>query len=304
MLSPKHATLAIKILSLFLVAALSYFVAATRLPESKFVQDSLERVEESSDTVMKFSAATLSTSLAISALPDDFGTPLADSLADMNIYFVAILVVLFLEKLLIRYGIQAAFAILIPLACLMWGLFLVTKRNILNGLAVRLCVLGLAVAFVIPCSTHITDIVASDLTAYVDETIQETEDGAGKLNEAMEDGAGDKTVFEKLSDLFQTAVQGISDLLLHFQNTIRRCMNSIAILILTNCIMPLFTFFALKWILGEIFQIAIPMPPMSGYHGAGPGAGAGCHAGSGPRLHPGARQQSGLVPSSKEENKP
>lgn len=260
MLSPKHATLAIKILSLFLVAALSYFVAATRLPESKFVQDSLERVEESSDTVMKFSAATLSTSLAISALPDDFGTPLADSLADMNIYFVAILVVLFLEKLLIRYGIQAAFAILIPLACLMWVFFLVTKRNILNGLAVRLCVLGLAVAFVIPCSTHITDIVASDLTAYVDETIQETEDGAGKLNEAMEDGAGDKTVFEKLSDLFQTAVQGISDLLLHFQNTIRRCMNSIAILILTNCIMPLFTFFVLKWILGEIFQIAIPMP--------------------------------------------
>ena len=70
----------------------------------------------------------------------------------------------------------------------------------------------------------------------------------------------DKTVFEKLSDLFQTAVQGISDLLLHFQNTIRRCMNSIAILILTNCIMPLFTFFVLKWILGEIFQIAIPVP--------------------------------------------
>ena len=33
------------------------------------------------------------------------------------------------------------------------------------------------------------------LTAYVNETIQETEDGAGKLNQAMEDGAEDKTMF-------------------------------------------------------------------------------------------------------------
>jgi len=270
MLSEKHAVLAIKILLLILAAALSLFVAATKLPESDFVKDSLESVEDSSNTVMKFSAATLSTSLAISALPDDFATPLADSLADMNLYFVAILAVLFLEKILIQYGIKAAFTILIPLSCFVGILFIVTKKDLLKGLAVRLCVLGLAVAFVVPCNTHITDIVASDLTAYVDETIEETEGGAGKLNEAMEGGAEDKTIFEKLSDLFQTAIHDISDLMVHFQNTIRRCMNSIAILILTNCLMPLLTFFILKWILGEIFHIAIPMPPARRRRSIGP----------------------------------
>lgn len=262
MLSEKHAALAIKILSLILIAALSFFAAASILPKTNFVQDSLESVEESSNTVMKFSAATLSTSLALSALPDDFATPLADSLADMNIYFIAILVVLFLEKILLQYGIKLAFMFLIPAACAVWLMFVATKKNILKGLAVRLCIFGLAVAFVVPCSTHITNIVASDLTAYVNETIEETENGAGKLNEAMEDNGEDKTIFEKLSDLFHTAVNGVSDLMLHFQNTIRRCMNSIAILILTNCLMPLLTLFVLKWILGEVFQIAIPMPSM------------------------------------------
>lgn len=262
MLSAKHAALAIKILSLFLIAALSFFVTTAKLPESSFVKDSLESVEDSSDTVMKFSAATLSASLAISALPDDFATPLADSLADMNIYFVAILVVLFLEKILIWYGIKAAFAILIPLACFVGVLFIVTKRNLLKSLAVRLCVLALAVAFVVPCSTHITSIVASDLTAYVNDTIKETEGGTGKLHEAMVGGAEDKTIFEKLSDLFQAAIRDVSDLMLHFQNTIRKCMNSIAILILTNCLMPLLTFFVLKWILRELFQIVVPMPSM------------------------------------------
>ena len=273
MLSEKHAALAVKILSLVLAAALSFFVVTAALPESNFIQDSLESVDHSSDTVMRFSAATLSASLAISALPDDFATPLADSLADMNIYFIAILVVLFLEKILIRYGIKAAFAILIPLACLAGILFLATKRNILKGLAVRLCALGLAAAFVVPCSTHITNIVASDLTAYVNETIEETDGGAGKLNEAMAGDSGDKTMFEKLSDLFQTAIRDISDLLLHFQNTIRRCMNSIAILILTNCLMPLLTFFFLKWILKELFQIAILLPPARERRGIDPKSG-------------------------------
>lgn len=262
MLSAKHAALAIKILSLLLIAALSFFVAAAAVPETNFVKDSLESVEDSSNTVMKFSAATLSTSLAISALPDDFATPLAQSLADMNIYFVGILAILLLEKILIRYGIKAAFAILIPLACFVGVLSVAAKKHILRGLAIRLCVLGLAVAFVIPCSTHITGIVASDLTAYVNDTIEETEDGAGKLNGAMESGAEGQTIFEKLSGLFQTAIHDISDLMLHFQNTIRRCMNSIAILILTDCLMPLLTFLILRWILREAFQIALPTPPV------------------------------------------
>lgn len=275
LLSEKNARLAVKILSLCLIAALSFFVATAKVPETDFVRDSLESVEDSSATVMKFSAATLSTALALSALPDDFATPLADSLADMNVYFVAILVVLFLEKILIQYGIKAAFAILLPLACLAGVLSAVTRRDLLRSLAVRLCILALAVAFVVPCSTHLTQVVASDLTAYVDETIQETEDGSDKLGEAMEDGAGERTIFEKLSDLFQTAIRDISDLMLHFQNTIRRCMNSIAILILTNCLMPLLTFLILRWILRELFQIAIPLPAPGRRRTVRPGPDAG-----------------------------
>lgn len=275
MLSSKHASLAVRILLLALAAAVSFFIVTATLPESDFVRDSLESVESSSDTVMKFSAATLSTSLAISALPDDFGTPLADTLADMNVYFIAILVVLFLEKILIQFGIKAAFTILIPLACLAGAAFVVTKKQMLKGLAVRLCVLGLAVAFVVPCSTHLSGIVAAELTDYVNETIQETEDGADKLEEAMTGGEENRSIFEKLSELFQSAINDISDLLLHFQNNIRRCMNSIAILILTNCLMPLLTFFILKWILRELFQIVIPLPPLRRRGGAAPEAGSG-----------------------------
>jgi len=263
MLSSNQATMVIKILSLCLIAALSFFVVTAKMPQTAFVKESMESVEDSSDTVMKLSAATLSASLAISALPDDFATPMAQSLSDMNIYFIAILVILLLEKILVRYGIQLAFAVLIPLACLAGIISVLTKKTFLKGFAARLCALALALAFVVPCSTHVTSVVAADMTAYVDSAIQETEEGAGKLNEAMEGGDETRTMFEKLSDLLQTAIRDMSDLLLHFQNTIRRCMNSIAILILTNCLMPLLTFVLLKWILKETFQIVIPMPVSS-----------------------------------------
>lgn len=262
MLSAKHAKTASRILGLVLIAVFSFFFLTTTLPETEFVEESIESVEDSSNIVMKFSAATLSTSLAISALPDDFATPLAESLADMNIYFVAILVVLFLEKLLIQYGVQLAFAIAIPVACAIGILAIGLKREFMKGLAVRLSILGLAMALVVPCSTHLTNIVAADLTAYVENTISDTEDGAGKLNEAMEGGVEEATIFEKLSELFQTAIDDVSDLMLHFQNTIRKCMNSIAILILTNCLMPLLSFFILRWVLRETFQIVIPLPQM------------------------------------------
>lgn len=262
MLSKKYAEPVRNILVLVLIGVFSFFVVTSWLPDRGFIKDSLESVEESSNTVMKFSAATLSTSLAISALPDDFATPLADSLADMNIYFIAILVMLHFEQLLIRYGVKLAFAIAIPAACGIGILSILLKKDLLKGIAARVAVLGLAVALVVPCSTHITNYIAADLTAYVENTIADTEDGADKLNEAMEGGAEEQTIFEKLSDLFQTAINDMSNLMSHFQNTIRKCMNSIAILILTNCLMPLVNFFILKWILKETFHIAIPMPQM------------------------------------------
>ena len=262
MLSKKYAEPIRNILILILIGVFSFFVITSWLPDRGFIKDSIKSVEESSNTVMKFSATTLSTSLAISALPDDFATPLADSLADMNVYFIAILVMLHFEQLLIRYGVKLAFAIAIPAACGIGILSILLKKDLLKGIAARVAVLGLAVALVVPCSTHITNYVAADLTAYVEDTIADTEDGADKLNEAMDGGTGEQTIFEKLSDLFQTAINDMSNLMAHFQNTIRKCMNSIAILILTNCLMPLVNFFILKWILKETFQIAIPMPQM------------------------------------------
>lgn len=260
MLPENRRRLAINILALILVAVFSIFVLTTWLPETNFIETALERVTESRHTVTKFSAATLSMSLGISALPGDFGSPLAENLADMNLWLGVILAVLVAEELLIRYGIKLAFTIAIPVACGLGILSLLLKKDCLKSLAIRVTVLGLAVALVVPCSTHLADYVAADLRAEVETTISNTEEGADLLNEAAINGTDEKSLFDKLSDLFQTVINDVSQLVDNLRNAVTNCLYAIAILFLTDFVMPLVNFFILRWVLKETFQIVIPTP--------------------------------------------
>ena len=89
-----HTEKLARILLAIFIIVFSIFVLAYKVPESEFVQETLESLEESKTTVMEFSGATISVSLAITALPDDFGSPLADTIADMNKYCILIFAVL------------------------------------------------------------------------------------------------------------------------------------------------------------------------------------------------------------------
>ena len=79
MLSVQKSKWVLHLLIPVLIAVLSFFVLSEKIPQTQFVQTSLESVEKSKTTVMEFAGATLATSLAISALPDDFASPLAES---------------------------------------------------------------------------------------------------------------------------------------------------------------------------------------------------------------------------------
>ncbi len=242
------------------VIVLSIFVLARRIPETKMIQSTIESIEDSNKTVMEFSGATIATSLAISALPDDFASPLAGTLADMNTYFVFIFAVLFVEKLIVIEGVKISFVYIIPIACALYILSVLFGKEIFKQFAAKLLVLGLAVVFVIPFSTHFTEKVCEDYLVYVDETIAEANDGAEKVNEVMVSGEEEQTIFDKLSEAFKTAIQGMADLLTYFQNVIKKCVNSIAIMIVTSFVVPLLILFLFRWLLNELFSWNLPKP--------------------------------------------
>lgn len=254
------AKILVKVLLAVFFMMLSIFVLAYEVPQTKYVQSTVESLEASRTKIMEFSGATIATSLAITALPDDFGTPLADTLADMNTYFVFIFAVIFVEKLLVLEGVKFSFAWIIPIALGLYILGTLVTKDSIKLFGKKLLIFGMAVVFVIPVSIHFTEKVCADYLVYVDETIEEANDGAQKVNEIMATDEDEATIFDKLSSAFKTAMSGMSDLLEYFENVIKKFVNSIAIMLVTSFVLPLIVLFIFRWLLRELFSLNLSLP--------------------------------------------
>lgn len=257
MLSTKNAKLLLKILIPLFIAVLSVSVLSVKVPEAKYVQESLKSIEDSNATVMRFTGVALGVSTAITMLPDDFATPLANSLADMNKYFVFTLMVLFIERLILLQGIRLTLVWMIPAACIIYVISNLIKNDLVRSFAYKLLVLALAVILSVPCSTHFVNSVCAEYLDYVDQTIDEVDEGAGKVNDIIGSSAGEQSVLDRLSNAFQTALSGIQDLANYFKNMIRKCITAVAILIVVNFVIPVFTFMFLGWLLKELFKMNV-----------------------------------------------
>jgi len=121
-------------------------------------------------------------------------------------------------------------------------------------------VLGLSIIFVIPFSTHFTETVCADYLDYVEETIEETEAGSSKINEVMIASDEDSTFFDRLSNAFKTAIQDVSDLLAYFKGVLKKCVNSVAIMLVTTFVVPLLVMLLFRWLLTELFSLHLPTP--------------------------------------------
>lgn len=252
-----------KTLFFILIMVISINVLTVKIPESKIYEQTVQQLESSQNTVMKFSGASLSTSLALSALPDDFASPLAKTVSDFNTYFVFILAVLFVEKLIVLEGTKIGLTILIPAACVLYIINIWHSKAVIRSFANKLLILGISLVIVIPFSTHFNEYICSDYMAYVEETIEETNNGAAKINDVMASGSESESFFDKLSEAFKSAIQGVTDLLTYFKNVIRKCVNSIAIMLVTTFVLPLIIFFIFQWLLKEIFGFYVPTPNFS-----------------------------------------
>ncbi len=250
----------IRILSAILVAAISFFLLATKVPETKPVKATLQNVEESKETVFKFAGAVVASSLAISALPDDFASPLANSFTDMNKYFVIILAALMIERLLMVVGVDLVFTWVIPIACAIYIIAIIKDKRSWRVFSYKVAVFAMLLLLVVPVSTHLSKVYGEEYLDYVDETIEETSAGTEKINNAMQSSDGDSTVFDKISEAFKNAMSGIDDLITFFKNGIKKCMNSIAVLIVTTCVVPVVVLLLLVVVFKMMFKAAIRLP--------------------------------------------
>lgn len=249
-----------KSLFFIFIIVLSMSVLLYTVPKLEFMKETVESLEESQETVMTFSGTTIATSVALSALPDDFASPLASTISDLNVYMVFMMIVVFAEKLIVLEGTKVSLMCIIPFACVLYIAYVWTTKDVCKQFARRLLILGASIILVIPISTHFTEAVCADYLAYVDETIEETQAGADKINEAMSPNGENATIFDKLSAAFKNAIESVKDLLTYFENVVKKCINSIAIMIVTTFVVPFLILLLFRWLLKELFELNISAP--------------------------------------------
>ena len=121
--------------------------------------------------------------------------------------------------------------------------------------AIKIAILGTALVCVIPFSIDFTQKVSEDYLAYVDETIAEANAGAEKIYEIKAVNEEEDTFLEKISDVFVNAYQEVKDLFTYFNNLTKRCINSIAIIMVITFVLPLLTLVFFRWLLKELFSL-------------------------------------------------
>ena len=247
-MNPKLATF-LKAEVPILVALASIFVIAGYAASPEFHAATITSLDEKTGTVLELTAASTAASAAITLLPGDTATPIADKLAELSSYFLIVISAIYLEKYLTTITGYAAFVILIPAACLLLSVNAFARRHQLRRIAWKLIVFALAVALVIPASVRVSDIIdetyASSIHTTINAAIQTTEEisveeAAEEIQEA-ETAGGLKGFFTGVKD----TVSNTGD---HIKRILNNFINALAVMLVTSCLIPILVMVFFVWI--------------------------------------------------------
>ena len=151
----------VSILIPLLCALLSFCVIAkyTASPTMKINAHAIQSLDDKKTTALELTAAATAASAAITLIPGDAGTPIADKLADLSSYFLIVVCAIYLEKYLVTITGLAAFKLLIPIGCILLSLCFGFKKDLGRTIACKLVLFGLAVYLVVPVSVRVADLM-------------------------------------------------------------------------------------------------------------------------------------------------
>ena len=126
------------------LALFSFFVLAKTTSSVDFHKANIESLENKKDKVMELTAASAAASAAITLIPSDVATPIASELADLSSKFVIVICAIYVEKYLLTITGYVTFAILIPIACIIFSIGALLMRPSTFRTSLRIGLLGLA----------------------------------------------------------------------------------------------------------------------------------------------------------------
>lgn len=259
------------------VSLVSVFVLSGIFSDTKTYEDTFKKLDEKKTTVLSLSAASAATSAALTLIPDDACTPIAEQLADISKDFVYVIAAILLEKYLLTILGFSFFSIIVPVSCVIFAAVqFMDMSNLRVQMArrasVKLFVFGLVLFVATPASVFVTSKIdetyADSINATIQNAEQATEAIEGAANETKRKDPENPLEFiqQKLEDL-QSAAGGLADGVNGAVDWVRGLLSNFieafAVMLVTSLIIPILVplviYLAFKMLFGQQ-QIVLVQP--------------------------------------------
>ena len=242
---------------LLVVALLSFTVVSKYATSTETHSSSIALLDEKKVTAMELTAGVAATSTAISALPGDAATPIAEQVADLTSPLLLVICAIYLEKFLLTTIGFISFKILIPVACVLGAIYLFASKEALRTFSLKLAIFAVAISVAIPASVGVSKLIESTFK----ETINQTYENADVVTEEAEKSNEENS--EEKSNKFMNFLKGlgdeVTDLAHSAKNALSVFIDAIAVLLITTCVIPILVIFFFLWIIKLIFGLNIDL---------------------------------------------
>lgn len=246
---------------LALAIVLSCTVLANKLTDPATYSHTIQVLDKNRTTVMGLSAASAAASAAVSALPDDICSPLAQEISEFTTWFLMILSVIYLEKYLLTIFGAVACYVLIPLGC---GIFLVNcffPRRVFQTMGAKLLALGAAVLLVIPTSIWASDQINGIYAESIAVTVESASAVSSNLiGEITDENAENTTVIDEAKAILDDVSGSVAGVITQFKNVLNRFVEATAVMVVTTCLIPLLVILFFGWLVKTLFSIPVILP--------------------------------------------
>lgn len=229
-----------KILSIVLpiiIALFSIFVLAKPASTPSTYKKTIASLDEKKTTVMELTAASAAVSAAITLIPGDTGTPIAEKLVDLSTYFLVVLCAIYLEKYMLTLAGYGVFKVLIPVICILLIVNVFRKSETCERLMKKIGIFSLALVLVVPVSVKVSDFIQKTY----EESINETISSAKEMSDELEDEE-DKGLWDRITDGATSAVKKV-------EQSLNQFVEALAVLIVTSCIIPILVLVFFVWLM-------------------------------------------------------
>ena len=249
------------ILILAAAIVLSCTLMGTKLTDPSSYSHTIEVLDQNRTTVLGLSAASAAASAAVSALPSDVCSPLAEQLSEFTTWFLLILSVVFLEKYLLTIFGFAACYILIPAGCgaLLTNCFF--PKRFLQSVGPKLIAFGAALLLVIPTSVWVCDQINAIYSKSIELTVESANAVSDNLIGEISDGSEENTtVIDEAKSILGDLSGSVAGVIEQFRNVLNRFIEATAVMIVTNCLIPILVILFFVWIVKTLFNVQIILP--------------------------------------------